>query len=64
MNLSGAMGKKTFCLFGFLPEFRWFDLSGEDVKWYKTVKPYQCEHWGAWEPVIEKVVKDIKGLMA
>lgn len=63
MNLAGGLGKKTFCLFNLIPEFRWFDLSGDDVKWYKTVKPYQCKKQSEWEPVIERVVADIKGML-
>lgn len=63
MNLAGAMGKKTFCLFGALPEFRWFDLSGEDIKWYKSVKPYKCARWGEWKPIINKVIEDIGELV-
>ena len=63
MNLSGAMGKKTFCLFNMIPEFRWFDLKGNDIKWYNSVKPYQCKKQSEWKPVIEKIVKDIKNYL-
>lgn len=63
MNLAAALGKKTFGLFNFLPEFRWFDLSGEDVKWYNTVKPYQCDKLNNWEKPIEKLISDVKELL-
>ena len=63
MNLSGALGKKTFCLFNMIPEFRWFDLKGNDVKWYSFVKPYQCKKQREWKPVIEKMVEDIKNMI-
>ena len=63
MNLSGALGKKTFCLFNMIPEFRWFDLKGNDVKWYSFVKPYQCKKQSEWKPVIEKMVEDIKNMI-
>lgn len=63
MNLSGALGKKTFCLFNMIPEFRWFDLTGNDVKWYSFVKPYQCKKQSEWKPVIEKMVEDIKNMI-
>ncbi len=63
MNLSGALGKKTFCLFNMIPEFRWFDLTGNDVKWYSFVKPYQCKKQSEWKPVIEKMVEDIKNVI-
>lgn len=63
MNLSGALGKKTFCLFNMIPEFRWFDLKENDVKWYSFVKPYQCKKQSEWKPVIEKMVEDIKNMI-
>lgn len=63
MNLSGALGKKTFCLFNMIPEFRWFDLKGNDVKWYSFVKPYQCKKQSEWKPVIEKMIEDIKNMI-
>lgn len=63
MNLSGALGEKTFCLFNMIPEFRWFDLTGNDVKWYSFVKPYQCKKQSEWKPVIEKMVEDIKNMI-
>ena len=63
MNLSGAMGKKTFCLFNSLPEYRWFDLTGDDVKWYETVKPFKCDKQNNWKPVIKKVENEIKGIL-
>ena len=63
MNLSGALGKKTFCLFNMIPEFRWFDLTGNDVKWYSFVKPYQCKKQSEWKPVIEKMIEDIKNMI-
>ncbi|HIT55808.1 TPA: hypothetical protein IAA92_06065 [Candidatus Galligastranaerophilus intestinigallinarum] len=63
MNLSGALGKKTFCLFNMIPEFRWFDLKGNDVKWYSFVKPYQCKKQSEWKPVIDKMVEDIKNMI-
>ena len=63
MNLAGALGKKSYCLFNYLPEFRWFDLDGENVKWYESIKPYQCKQQGDWSPVIEKIVSDIKEII-
>ncbi len=63
MNLAGAMGKKVFCLFNSLPEYRWFDLTGDDVKWYETVKPFICDKQNNWAPVIEKVKFEIQGML-
>lgn len=60
LNLAGAMGKKTFAIFNYTPEFRWFDLSGDDTKWYSTVKPYQAKKQGEFHPVIQNIINDIE----
>ena len=41
LNLAGALGVKTYGLFNEYPNFRWFKLSGADLGWYSSVKPYQ-----------------------
>ena len=41
LNLSGALGIKTLGLFNKVPNFRWYKLDGEDVGYYKSVKPIQ-----------------------
>ena len=60
LNLAGALGVKTFGLFNRFTEYRWFNLKGDDVVWYKSVKPYQAEYMDVWENVISKVISDIK----
>lgn len=60
LNLAGALGVKTFGLFNKFTEYRWFDLSGEDVVWYKSVKPYQASGMNLWKDVIAKIKKDVK----
>ncbi len=61
LNLAGAMGLKTFGLFNKFTEYRWFDISGENVSWYKSVKPYQAKNMDEWGPVIENIVNDLWG---
>ena len=60
LNLAGALGVKTYGLFNKFTEYRWFDLSGDDVKWYKSVKPYQAKDMNIWKDVIGTIKKDIK----
>ena len=60
LNLAGALGVKTYGVFNKFTEYRWFDLSGEDVKWYKSVKPYQAKDMNIWKYVIGTIKKDIK----
>ena len=59
LNLAGAMGIKTFGLFNKYPNFRWFRLTGEDVGWYKSVKPYQTEDNDYWTDIILKVKNEL-----
>ena len=56
LNLSGALGKKTCAIFNKYPNYRWFNLSGENVVWYDSVKPFQTEVQDDYTSVI----KDIK----
>ncbi len=59
MNLAGALGIKTFGLFNRIVEWRWFKTDGDDVAWYKSIKPFQAATTSEWEPVIENVIKEI-----
>lgn len=56
LNLAGALGKKTYGIFNWRPEFRWFDLTGDDVVWYKSVKPFVNEKMNNWGNTIEKII--------
>ncbi len=60
LNLAGALGVKTFGLFNHFTEYRWFDLKGDNVVWYQSVKPYQAEYMDIWNDVLSNVFKDIK----
>lgn len=60
LNLAGALGLKTFGLFNWHYEFRWFDLSGENVVWLTSVKPFVNNGINAWESSIEPAVEEIK----
>lgn len=59
LNLAGAMGKKTFGLFNFHFDFRWYDLTGEDSGWYTSVKPYVNKVMDNWSPSLEKIMTEI-----
>ena len=62
MNLAGALGVKTFGLFNSITEWRWFKTTGEDIAWYKSIKPFQCPLDGEWDVVVNKVVDEVKRL--
>lgn len=59
MNLAGALGIKTFGLFNRIVEWRWFKTQGEDIAWYKSIKPFQCPTSGAWEIPVGQVIEEI-----
>lgn len=60
MNLAGALGKKTFGMFNSITEWRWFKTDGEDIAWYKSIKPFQCASDEEWLPPMNKVITEVK----
>ena len=60
LNLAGALGVKTFGIFNKYPNYRWFDLSGNDVVWYKSVKPFQCVTENDWSEVMKRVITNLE----
>lgn len=64
MNLAGALGIKTFGLFNRITEWRWFKTEGDDIAWYKTIKPFQCPTSGAWEVPVNKVLEEVEKMRA
>lgn len=63
LNLAGALGKKTLGLFNWTYEFRWFDLSGEDVVWLTSVKPFVNKELDKWEYSVGEAVKEIEKML-
>ena len=60
LNLAGAMGKKTLGLFNWYYEYRWYDLTGEDVGWYTSVKPFINPSINDWQSSVTRVVEEIQ----
>lgn len=60
LNLAGALGVNTLGLFNKYPNYRWFDLTGEDVVWYKSVKPLQCQVENDWTSLMKQVEDIVK----
>lgn len=63
MNLAGALGVKTFGLFNTITEWRWFKLTGDDIAWYKSIKPFQAPTSRAWDIPINKIIDEIKVML-
>jgi Flp pilus assembly protein TadD len=58
-HLAGAMGKKTWVLLPFAPDWRW-QLECEDSPWYPTIRLFRQSRIGNWQDVLEKVEEAIK----
>lgn len=60
LNLAGALGKRTYGIFNKYPNFRWFDLSKDNVIWYESVKPFVCVKENDWQSVMLKIEEYFK----
>lgn len=60
LNLAGALGKRTYGIFNKYTNYRWFDLSGENVIWYNSVKPIQCDEENNWTSAMKKAEQILK----
>jgi tetratricopeptide (TPR) repeat protein len=57
-HLSGAMGKETWILLAFLPDWRWL-LDRKDSPWYPTATLYRQPMAGDWDSVMADVKADL-----
>jgi len=60
-HLSGALGKDTWILCPFNPDWRWL-LQRSDSPWYPTVRVYRQSTPGTWTTVLERVRDDFRSL--
>lgn len=59
LNLAGALGLDTIALFNKETNYRWFKTTGENVGWYKSVKPLQADLHNNWDEVFAKLKSEI-----
>ena len=59
LNLAGAMGKRTFAMFHYHYEFRWYDLTGNDTGWFKSAKPFVNDENNDWDLNMDKEIEEI-----
>jgi ADP-heptose:LPS heptosyltransferase len=57
-HLAGALGKTTWILLPFIPDFRWM-LEREDCPWYPTVKLLRQDEERDWKKVITKLMREL-----
>jgi tetratricopeptide (TPR) repeat protein len=53
-HLSGALGKDTWILLPFVPDWRWL-LDRDDSPWYPTARLFRQDKFGDWNGVFERV---------
>jgi Flp pilus assembly protein TadD len=58
-HLAGAMGLPVLLLLPFFPDWRWL-MRGEACAWYPTMRIYRQPAPGAWEPVVARLVEDLR----
>jgi tetratricopeptide (TPR) repeat protein len=62
VHLAGALGKPTWTLLPFAPDWRWM-LNREDSPWYPTMRLFRQPSFGDWESVIVKVKDELLKLL-
>lgn len=60
-HLAGALGVPVWNLLHAEADWRWMD-DRSDSPWYPTMKLLRQEHLGDWQPVIERVCKELSQL--
>jgi len=61
VHLSGAMGKSTFLLLPFSPDWRW-GLNDNKTNWYDSITLFRQEEIGNWDEPLKKIVQTIEDL--
>lgn len=58
-HLSGALGKRTWILLPFSPDWRWLLDREDSSPWYSQVKLYRQKQIGDWNEVLNQVSIDL-----
>ena len=59
-HVSGALGKPTWILLPFIPDWRWL-LERDDSPWYSSVRLFRQQAHGDWSGVLQKVTQALLG---
>ena len=60
-HLSGALGKKTWIVLPYSPDWRWL-LDRNDSPWYDSVRLYRQDENRQYAPVLQRVANDLLNL--
>jgi ADP-heptose:LPS heptosyltransferase len=58
-HLAGAMGKPTWVLLPFVPDWRWL-MDRADSPWYPTMRLFRQPRLGDWQPPIDQVAAQLQ----
>ena len=59
-HLAGALGKPTWLLLPFAPDWRWM-CDRDDTPWYPTMRLFRQPSYGNWETVLDEVKAALGG---
>jgi len=59
-HLAGAMGKETWTLLHFAPDWRWM-LGREDSPWYPMMRLFRQRQRADWSDVVARVTSELRG---
>jgi ADP-heptose:LPS heptosyltransferase len=62
-HLAGALGRSTWVLLPFVPDFRWL-LGRDDSPWYPTMRPFRQDERRDWRTVLERIRHQLTALIA
>ncbi len=62
-HLAASMGKPTWILLPFAPDFRWL-LDRSDSPWYPSAKLYRQTKIGDWDEVLQRIAADLTHFLA
>jgi tetratricopeptide (TPR) repeat protein len=61
IHLAGALGKKSFLMLPWIPEWRWM-LDRSDSPWYQSIKIFRQKSIGDWDSVIREIKLELASL--
>jgi hypothetical protein len=59
VHLCGALGRPAWVMAPLAPEWR-YGMTGETMPWYSSVRIFRQAAYGDWQPVIERIAREIR----